>query len=527
MIYTRKTLATFVVSGIIIFWGLLTYFGSLETLINLLGIKNKVDEIIIICFVFGAIGVLAGIYAFLVPRRQGNLDYYMAAIPGALFVLLLAMFVKWLGTPVVELLSKTLGDDYGIKFGDAYIHRMLTLNHTTLGIAVGFIIANVLRVPSWAAHGVRLSRMVLKVGVILLGSLYSFTTIYRLGSASILVIFAFTLGTVALVVWAGNRLRISDSMSGVMSSGMGVCGVSATIAAAPVVKARSVEIAYTIGTILLWGLLCMLVFPIIGKMLGLNPTQFGAWAGTGILNSAQVNAAAIAYDPVNLEALITANLFSTTRVLFLPLIVLALAVWFVQRDRDYDPQDMNMGEILVDRFPIFVLGFVMMFALSSQGIFAPKNHYKGKYFSNHVASSQLLNETETAILLTQLADRNVVLERRRHAMTRLIDKRKIMSESDEIQLKGLLKGDKLNNAAKSVMKKALKAVRHTSKKVKRIHQFIDWLFTFGLVGLGMQITLASIRQAGGAPLILGGIIGTLKAVGSLLVIMYVIDSTVN
>jgi hypothetical protein len=35
----------------------------------------------------------------------------------------------------------------------------------------------------------------------------------------------------------------------------------------------------------------------------------------------------------------------------------------------------------------------------------------------------------------------------------------------------------------------------------------------------MQITVASLKQAGGAPLVIGGVVGTLKAVGSLLFIL--------
>ena len=42
---------------------------------------------------------------------------------------------------------------------------------------------------------------------------------------------------------------------------------------------------------------------------------------------------------------------------------------------------------------------------------------------------------------------------------------------------------------------------------------------FGLIGLGMQITAAALKQAGGKPLIIGGVVGTLKAVGSLIVVL--------
>ena len=80
----------------------------------------------------------------------------------------------------------------------------------------------------------------------------------------------FVLGSVGLVLWMGARRNIPNSMTGVLSAGVGVCGVSAAVAAAPVVQAKSTEIAYTIGTILLLGVLCMFIFPIVGKAMGMG-----------------------------------------------------------------------------------------------------------------------------------------------------------------------------------------------------------------------------------------------------------------
>ena len=42
----------------------------------------------------------------------------------------------------------------------------------------------------------------------------------------------------------------------------------------------------------------------------------------------------------------------------------------------------------------------------------------------------------------------------------------------------------------------------------------------------MQITLAAIKQAGGQPLIIGGVVGTLKATLSLVVVMMFVSETI-
>ena len=66
---------------------------------------------------------------------------------------------------------------------------------------------------------------------------------------------------------------------------------------------------------------------------------------------------------------------------------------------------------------------------------------------------------------------------------------------------------------------ASKAAWHDSKIIRAYRDWIAWLFAFGLTGLGMQITVASIKQAGGKPLIIGSVVGLIKAIGSLIVVL--------
>jgi uncharacterized membrane protein YadS len=320
----------------------------------------------------------------------------------------------------------------------------------------------------------------------------------------------------------------------VLSSGLGVCGVSASVAAAPVVNAKGIEIAYTIGTILLWGVMCMFLFPVIGKALGMGYIQFGAWAGTGILNSAQVAGAALAFQPTGIETLKVAEIFNITRVLFLPIIVLWLAVWYVRREQT--GTRVNVGEVIIGKFPLFVLGFILMFALSSTGIFAPAQHYQGKYFDNsekamvkkdkegNVVSSKLLKDEQVAVLQGELG--KIEREDQKAAVQRLIENRKVMAPDHDTVLRGVVNAKILSKDATKILADSHKAVYHTAKKIAWFRDLIAWFFTFGLTGLGMQITMASIKQAGGQPLVIGSVVGTVKAVGSLIVVLLFVAETI-
>jgi uncharacterized membrane protein YadS len=94
-----------------------------------------------------------------------------------------------------------------------------------------------------------------------------------------------------------------------------------------------------------------------------------------------------------------------------------------------------------------------------------------------------------------------------------------MTREEDSVLESVAKMDGIDKTAKDAISTAHHAAFHTSKTIKSYRNWIAWLFAFGLIGLGMQITGKALKQAGGAPLVIGGVVGTVKAVGSLVVVM--------
>ncbi len=488
--------------------------------------------------IFGGMFVLVGLFTLVWKPKHGDLDYFVSVVPGVAFILLIVVVVKWGLDPMFGNWAKAV-KDAGILSWD--FAKIFNLNHVVLGIVAGMVVVNVFKVPGWAANGIRTARLGLKTGVILLGTLYSAKELAQLGGLSVIMIGIFVLGSVGLVLFFGKRMKLPNSMTAVLSAGMGVCGVSATVAASPVVKAKADEIAYTIGTILIWGVGCMFLFPTVGHLLEMGPVQFGAWAGTGILNSAQVAGAALAFDPNGIETLKVAEIFNITRVLFLPIIVLWLAAWYVKHE--VGAEKVNLTQVVISKFPLFVLAFIGMFALSTMGVFAPADHYQGKYFSSaEVKEDKLISgkavraldgeltrlrgEADAQVLSKFLLEKVVVIGNHRvtaeevyKAFGELIANKKMMSRDQSYIVFAVSKMDGLDGVAKGAIETAKKAAEFDSPAIKAYRDWLVWLFGFGLVGLGMQITGKSLKQAGGAPLIIGGVVGTLKAVGSLIVVM--------
>jgi hypothetical protein len=152
------------------------------------------------------------------------------------------------------------------------------------------------------------------------------------------------------------------------------------------------------------------------------------------------------------------------------------------------------------------------------GVFAPTGHYQGKYFSSEqVKEDNLLRPKETRALEAELP--KVADAAQAQAVRDLIANRKLTSRAQDDTLKHVAKMKGIEPLAKSAIEKASKVAWHDSRIIRAYRDWIAWLFAFGLIGLGMQITVAALKQAGGKPLIIGGVVGTVKAVGSLIVVL--------
>jgi uncharacterized integral membrane protein (TIGR00698 family) len=498
--------------------------GFLMNAANYLGTAKEVATQYNVSIWAGAIISFFGLWNLAIPAMKSKFDNLLRApMAGVGVIIILAVVTRYYLEPLFKIWGKkaepSLGFDFAAMFG---------LNYILLGILLGIVWVNTIGVPRWMQAGVKTARLAMKMGVISLGAMYSLTELKYMGSLSITMVAVFVLGTVLFVLWLGKVMRTPRPLTGVLSAGLGVCGVSAAVAAAPVVKARGIDMAYSIGMLLLVGVVGLFTFPTIGKMAGLNELQFGAWAGTGILNSAQVAAAALIFDSKSIETLKVAEIFNITRILFLPIIVIVLAIWFAKGEEETEGGGkINIGQVLVEKFPIFVLGFILMFAFSSTGVFTPKGYeLHGKHFYNFKAEEKKEVRTRDLKKIQALIDSGQVTSPEvAAALVKLINDRQITSTA---QTDLVLKASDFteDKQLKGVFKDADKKVQATPETIKMMREYMMWFFAFGLIGLGMQITWETIRQAGGKAAIIGVITGFTKAALSFVVCYLLIRGSI-
>lgn len=369
------------------------------------------------------------------------------ALPGLILIIATLYVIRTWGEPWMK--------DAVVLGQKGWLIKVTHLNYILLGIIAGMLYRNLLfplifksEMPDLFADGFKLSRLMIKTGIILLGSLYTVQAIVTLGATAIFLIGGFVILTIVMVLWLGKLFGLDRSMTGVLANALSVCGVSAAVATAPAVEAKGSDVAYAIATILGFGIATMFISPFIGHALGLTDLQYGAWVGTGILNSGQVLATALAFNP-KVEpgsAVAVAEIWNIMRVISIPFAVFAVTVWYWSgKVSEEEAERKGLGALLIEKFPLFVIGFIGMVVLTSLGAFG------------------------------------------------------------DVGLKG---------------------GPPASETIKMLRDWMQWVFGFGLVGLGGYISLKELARAGGTPLKLGLIVGTTKYVLALIVVLIIKDHLV-
>lgn len=246
----------------------------------------------------------------------------------------------------------------------------LNISNFIVAIILGMLILNIFGVPEICKPGLKYSTILTKTGIVVMGCKYSFAGLVKTGSEAMIIITVFLLGSALILMWVGRKLKLTPSLNACLAAGLSVCGVSACVAIAPAVRAKNEDIAYTIAVVLMFGLIALFTFPFIGQWAGFTANQFGAFAGVGIVNSAQVLAAGFSFSQ---EAGVVAGIYNIGRVIMLPIVVLILALMVATEDAKVQAQmeQTSKLQIIIDKFPVFVLGFLAVVLFNTFGGLSP------------------------------------------------------------------------------------------------------------------------------------------------------------
>lgn len=275
------------------------------------------------------------------------------------------------------------------------------------GAVIGTVIAIVVKPGARFAPGVKwASTFVLQCSVVLLGAQLSIAEAARVGVSSLPVM----LGTLAICLAAawlyGRLLGVPGDLRTLIGVGTGICGGSAIAAVSPVIEAASADVAYAISTIFLFNIAAVLVFPLLGHVLGMSQQSFGLFAGTAVNDTSSVVATATTYGTAATSHAVVVKLVRT--LMIIP-ICMGLAALTARKQQHPSIATVPAAEVrhgaaagapalaaarmsprrAAKLVPWFLTGFVLVAAVNSCGIIPADAHSPLKHASVFLVSVAL------------------------------------------------------------------------------------------------------------------------------------------
>ena len=211
------------------------------------------------------------------------------------------------------------------------------------GIAFSFAVGN-----PWPKGSSRVGKYLLQISVVGLGFGMNIVEVWRVGRSSFLftaVGIAFTLACGFLL---GRFFGTRKKTSALISFGTAICGGSAIAAMAPVIDADDDDCAVSLATVFSLNAVALVLFPILGHLMGLDQHSFGVWSGMAIHDTSSVVGAASAYGS---ESLAVGTTVKLSRAIWIAPVVMITS--FI------------VGGKGKARIPLFIIGFILAAAVAA------------------------------------------------------------------------------------------------------------------------------------------------------------------
>jgi len=237
-----------------------------------------------------------------------------------------------------------------------------------MAIVIGMIVANTLSLPPSMLGGIRFcARTILRIGIILLGIRLSLVGTGQFTLVALpFVVLAIAIGLTAVGL-IGRSMGLSLQLSGLIAVGTSICGVTAIVATAPLIKAKETEVSYAAACITVFGLGAMFLYPILAHALfSGRPELAGLFLGTSIHETAQVAGAGLMYEthyhaP---RALDIATVTKLVRNLCMVAVIPLVGVLYSSDHKSHLAEGrVNWRSVI----PWFILGFALMSAVRTIG----------------------------------------------------------------------------------------------------------------------------------------------------------------
>lgn len=283
---------------------------------------------------------------------------------GVVFLIVSAIGIALLGRPVAKYIA-----GFPFVFILAWLARFLAGNaapsdwgieYVIFALIVGLLISNTVGVPEFIKPAIQ-TEYYIKTGLVILGSGLLFMEIIQAGFLGILqavlVIFVVWYGC----FWLSRKLKVDDEFAVMLSSAVSICGVSAAIATCGAIEGDKKKLSYVTSLVLIVAVPMMVVMPWIVKYFGIPDIVGGAWLGGTLDTSGSVVAAGAL---ISEKAMKTGVIVKFSQNALIGVAAFVLSIWWTLKEGAAAGQRPS-AKVIWDRFPKFVIGFVVASVLFS------------------------------------------------------------------------------------------------------------------------------------------------------------------
>ena len=236
-----------------------------------------------------------------------------------------------------------------------------------MAIVLGMIAANTIKLPEAWQPGLRFCMSaVLRLGIMLLGIRLSLAGAGQFTLVALPFVIAAIAAGLLTVGLLGRYMGLSRQLSGLIAIGTSICGCTAIVATAPLIKANESEVSYAVACITIFGLVAMFAYPLLAHWAFADqPALAGLFLGTSIHETAQVAGAGMMYEAqFNApEALDIATVTKLVRNLCMIAVIPLVGILYGADRVGDDKTKVNYLKMI----PWFIVGFALMSAIRTVG----------------------------------------------------------------------------------------------------------------------------------------------------------------
>ena len=236
-------------------------------------------------------------------------------------------------------------------------------------VIFGLIIRNAFHIPEWLKPAIQ-GEFFIKIGVVCLGATILFRDFLAAGSLALIQGCVVVFCVWMFAFFLSKKMGVDERSGMTLSSGLSICGVSACITAAGVANTDGKKLSYIVSVVLIIVVPMIYLMPYLAKLivplLTDDPTVqaqiAGAWIGGTVDTTSGVGAASAIYSD---EANKIAMIVKATQNVLIGVVAFFIALYLSSKSAGDGKLHRPSLKIVWDKFPKFVLGFVLASALFS------------------------------------------------------------------------------------------------------------------------------------------------------------------